>query len=225
MSTPVPVFPLNVPLLPGCQMPLQIFEQRYLEMVANCMREQSGFVVALLKPGSERQEVIRREQNSDSPAPASTAPADTAPGSPAPPLPFYPVGTLARIVDFGQRDNGLLAITIAGEQRQALNHIRQAPGGLWLAECSPLSEFGDPHPVDLSQMNELLTQVLEVNNMRPLSEPESSPATVMNHLIMLMPFSAPLKQRLLECDGLDQRWQGLRQGLAELVAKAQHQSD
>ena len=47
----IPVFPLNTPLLPGCKMPLQIFEQRYLDMVSSCMKAGTGFVVALLEPG------------------------------------------------------------------------------------------------------------------------------------------------------------------------------
>ena len=57
----LPVFPLNSPLLPACKMPLQIFEKRYLDMVSQCLRTQTPFVVALLQPGAERHEVITPE--------------------------------------------------------------------------------------------------------------------------------------------------------------------
>jgi Lon protease-like protein len=39
----IPLFPLNVVLLPRRRMPLHIFEPRYREMVANCIREDSPF--------------------------------------------------------------------------------------------------------------------------------------------------------------------------------------
>jgi Lon protease-like protein len=35
----VPIFPLNTVLFPGGVLPLKIFEQRYMAMTAECMRE------------------------------------------------------------------------------------------------------------------------------------------------------------------------------------------
>jgi Lon protease-like protein len=47
----IPLFPLNVVLLPGADLPLHIFEPRYLEMVNRCLKEKSifGILLALSK--------------------------------------------------------------------------------------------------------------------------------------------------------------------------------
>jgi len=46
----IPLFPLNVVLLPGAELPLHIFEPRYREMVKNCLEEKSEFGMLLSLP-------------------------------------------------------------------------------------------------------------------------------------------------------------------------------
>lgn len=46
----IPLFPLNVVLLPGAELPLHIFEPRYREMVNRCRREHSEFGMLLSMP-------------------------------------------------------------------------------------------------------------------------------------------------------------------------------
>jgi ATP-dependent Lon protease len=46
----IPLFPLNVVLLPGADLPLHIFEPRYLEMVNRCLKEKSMFGMLLALP-------------------------------------------------------------------------------------------------------------------------------------------------------------------------------
>ncbi|MEE2730906.1 MAG: LON peptidase substrate-binding domain-containing protein [Pseudomonadota bacterium] len=200
MSTPaIPVFPLNTPLLPGCRLPLQIFEKRYLDMVAWCMKHDQGFVVTLLQPGSERREVIHPHQE------------------PVTSTPFFNIGTLARIVDFGQLENGLLAITIAGGPRIELTDIAQQADGLWKGTAQPLAEFGEAGDTDLESMRELLQQVLLVHGLQEEAPAALSAEQVMNYLIMLLPISATEKQSLITRDDHAQRWQGLKQAVMELV--------
>ncbi|MBY0504822.1 MAG: LON peptidase substrate-binding domain-containing protein [Bryobacteraceae bacterium] len=43
----IPLFPLNVVLLPGTQLPLHIFEERYKEMIGEAIRDQSVFGIVL----------------------------------------------------------------------------------------------------------------------------------------------------------------------------------
>lgn len=43
----IPLFPLDVVLLPGADLPLHIFEPRYREMVKQCLEEKSKFGVLL----------------------------------------------------------------------------------------------------------------------------------------------------------------------------------
>src|SRR5260370_11015458 len=46
----IPLFPLNVVLLPGAELPLHIFERRYRAMVKNCLEEKSEFGILLSLP-------------------------------------------------------------------------------------------------------------------------------------------------------------------------------
>jgi Lon protease-like protein len=108
--TELPLFPLSAVLLPGGRMPLQIFEQRYLDLVRESMRNDSPFGMIWIRRGSE---VARR-------------------GRAAPELGDY--GTCARIVDWDQLPNGLLGITIAGGERFDLYHTGVRSNGLVTGE-------------------------------------------------------------------------------------------
>jgi Lon protease-like protein len=46
----IPLFPLNVVLLPGAILPLHIFERRYRQMVRQCIDEKCEFGVLLAQP-------------------------------------------------------------------------------------------------------------------------------------------------------------------------------
>jgi hypothetical protein len=96
----LPLFPLGTVLMPGGPLMLRIFESRYVDMIGRCMREDSGFVVVLIQRGGE------------------TGPAA-----------FHEVGTLAKIVDWHQYDDGILGITALGQSRvRIVESHRQADG-------------------------------------------------------------------------------------------------
>lgn len=67
----IPLFPLNVVLLPGADLPLHIFEPRYLEMVSRCLKDKSEFGILLALPKgvarvgctAEIMEVLKRESD------------------------------------------------------------------------------------------------------------------------------------------------------------------
>src|SRR5437899_528101 len=46
----IPLFPLNVVLLPGAELPLHIFEPRYRAMIKECLKEKSEFGMLLSLP-------------------------------------------------------------------------------------------------------------------------------------------------------------------------------
>ena len=85
----IPLFPLNTVLFPNGHLPLRIFEPRYLEMVSDCMKTNSGFGICLIKSGEETGTV-----------------ADT-----------HDIGTLCEISYFNTHSDGLLGITASGKQR------------------------------------------------------------------------------------------------------------
>ena len=99
----IALFPLSSVLLPAGRLSLQIFEQRYLDLVARCMRESEGFGVVWLQQGSE----------------VSGGTLD------APNVGEY--GTYARIVDWDQLPNGLLGILIEGQQRFDVQSVWREP--------------------------------------------------------------------------------------------------
>jgi len=49
----IPLFPLNTVLFPGSLLPLKIFEQRYLDMAAACLKDNAPFGICLIEKGSE----------------------------------------------------------------------------------------------------------------------------------------------------------------------------
>jgi Lon protease-like protein len=55
MAEPIPLamFPLESALLPGEELPLQIFELRYIALVADCMRSNRRFGVVMISRGRE----------------------------------------------------------------------------------------------------------------------------------------------------------------------------
>ncbi len=50
----IPLFPLNVVLMPGTPMPLHIFEERYKQMVDECLENGSEFGMVLADEGGTR---------------------------------------------------------------------------------------------------------------------------------------------------------------------------
>jgi Lon protease-like protein len=49
----LPLFPLNTVLFPGGLLPLKVFETRYVDMVRDCMKNDTPFGVVLIKSGQE----------------------------------------------------------------------------------------------------------------------------------------------------------------------------
>ena len=113
----IPLFPLNIVLFPGGPLPLRIFETRYLDMVRNCMRSSTSFGVVLIRSGGE------------------IGPAET-----------YDVGTMAKIVDFHQLQDGLLGLSCIGEERFRIHSRRSQPDGLNVAEVERIAAE-EPVPV------------------------------------------------------------------------------
>lgn len=169
----VPLFPLSATVLPGGRIPLQLFEPRYLDMLARCMREDRGFVVVLLREGQET-------------------------GSRAT---FYDIGTYVRIVDFQQMENGLLGITAEGHAKVAVIRSWQAPDGLHLGDAQVLPEEDRvPVPVQFAELATVLRALLRhpvVNSLAMRVDFESA-RDVGWRLIELLPLDPPEKQRLLE---------------------------
>lgn len=180
--TEIPLFPLSAALMPYGHMPLQIFEQRYLDMVANCMRSGTGFGVVWLRKGSE----------------ASAMGIDT------PDIGDY--GTHARITDFDQLPNGLLGITIRGEARFDVAEVWREPSGLVCANVA-MEPVLAPAPMQEGWRSlEVVLRGLEshpyVQRMNLEIDYENA-WEVAYTLVQLLPFEDSIKYELLGMTSLE----------------------
>ena len=53
MAFELPLFPLQTVLFPGMPLVLQVFEQRYRQMIGECLRDDQPFGVVLIREGEE----------------------------------------------------------------------------------------------------------------------------------------------------------------------------
>ncbi len=85
----LPIFPLNTVLFPGIPMPLRIFEERYLRMLADRTPNDPAFAIALIESGQEVG------------------------GSPK----FHDIGTTARLVSINALSTSRVDIVVVGDRR------------------------------------------------------------------------------------------------------------
>lgn len=93
----LPLFPLNLVLFPGMDLPLHIFEERYRDMIGECLEKDAPFGVVLIKEGPEV-------------------------GAPAEP---ERIGTSTRILRSELLDQGRMNIMTKGQQRFEIEEIIQ----------------------------------------------------------------------------------------------------
>ena len=172
----IPLFPLKTVLLPGNPLGLKIFESRYLDMIADCMRDDGVFGVVLIDRGEE-----------------TSAEAE-----------IYSIGTTARVTDWEHRNDGLLGITALGLQRFEILQHRSEPNGLLRAEVRLLEDDGSGEiPEQYRYMLDLLDHISAQTGQQREQEPCF--ASVLYQLIYLLPIEVPLKQRLLEIPACSDR--------------------
>jgi len=90
----IPIFPLKSIILPGGQFPLRIFERRYLDMIRDSLKTNSGFVIALTKKDADYISSV------------------------------HDYACYVEIVDWSQLDGGLLGITVEGKSLVTLSNCK-----------------------------------------------------------------------------------------------------
>ncbi len=173
-SMTIPLFPLHTVLFPQGLLPLRIFEPRYLGMVSQCLRENSGFGVCLIQQGSEVGQA-----------------AET-----------YPIGTLANIINFDQRADGLLGIDVMGQQRfrvlqTHVNNNQLIEAQIELIDNEP--EYPLPNEYqNLAVFLEEFINQLDDFYKNQLGQHYTQASWVGQRLAELLPFALPLRQTFLE---------------------------
>jgi len=171
VSDTLPLFPLKTVLFPGGPLALRVFEPRYLDMVAYCLRGSNRFGVVAIREGEEVGAAS-----------------------------LYEVGTTAEIVDWHQEEDGLLGILAIGRQMFRLGATSRQPDGLYMGEFELLANepplILPPEHVPLVA---LLKRVLGSLPLYRGIEPSFNNAVwVAARLVEVLPLGLALKQALLE---------------------------
>ena len=182
-DTELPLFPLPTVLFPDGLLCLKVFEARYLDLMADCLRERRPFGVVLLRSGT----------------------AGTRAGTPAAaPLDLEATGTRAELIDVDAEQAGILLVRCRGAQRFVIRSRRQRTDGLWLAQTEPVPDdevVAPPYAlVDSARGLAAAINTLEARNDRPFLEPYrfDDAGWVANRWCEILPISARAKHKLME---------------------------
>jgi len=168
-----PIFPLRTILFPDSRLPLRIFEPRYIDMVSKCMKETTEFGV-----------VLSRESNE--PKMFET----------------YNIGTMAKIIDWEQSNDGLLGITTIGTNKFKLLGMNKQEDGLNIGNVEITEREDDFKPTEnFSNLVSLLKAILDDINLYNEDEKKFESASwVSFRFAEILPLKLEDKQKCLEID-------------------------
>lgn len=176
----IPLFPLNAVLFPGGALPLRIFEPRYLDMISECMKTEGKIGVVLIEKGKE----------------AGLAAIS------------HEVGTVSYISYFHKRSDGMLGITLTGEQRFQIISTDIKPNQLTVAEVEILPNIEkEKSEYNSEQLVSLLKQIIA--QLEPpyttMKKYYDDLDWVSGRLIELLPLDLNDKQNMLIMTDVDER--------------------
>ena len=178
---PLPLFPLQSVLFPGALLGLKVFEARYLDLIADCMRTQRPFGVICLRQGTEadRGAAVQLEN----------------------------VGVLAHIEEVDAEQPGILRVRCIGGARFRLQGApTQRDNGLWVAAVEPIDAdpLRLPGPAVLQTVSALAEAIrkLQVQDQLPFAPPYKldDAGWVANRWCELLPVPLAAKQKLMELE-------------------------
>jgi Lon protease-like protein len=184
----IPVFPLpGALLLPRGQMPLNIFEPRYLAMIDDALRD-GHRLIGMIQPDATH--------SSDSERPA-----------------LFKVGCVGRITQFAESGDGRYILELTGVSR--FNIVEELDVATPYRQCQVdyfpfVDDFtarkGEDE-VDRAALLAVLTDFLKANNLKvDWDGIESAPnEALVNALAMMSPYGAAEKQAMLEAPDLKTR--------------------
>ena len=185
----IAVFPLpGALLLPRGQMPLNIFEPRYLAMIDDAFRD-GHRIIGMIQP-----DVVHSQKNEDNPK-------------------LFRVGCAGRITQLAETGDGRYVLELTGisrfkvvEELTVLTAYRQCKVDFFSYADDFVARKGEEE-VDRQALLEVLTDFLEANNLKVDWEGiESAPnEELVNALAMMSPYGPAEKQAMLEAQNLKTR--------------------
>ena len=188
----LPLFPLSTVLFPGCVLDLQVFEARYLDMIARCMKQGTGFGVVCILEGSETGDI---EPD------------------------IAGIGCEARVSDFQKQENGLLGIRVEGGRRFEVLNTELQRDNLLVADVHWLDEIPEQ---PLQEEDQDLLALLKALAEHPMvaalnmNTEVTGQQSLANQLAYLLPFAEEDKVDLLQVDDPQQRLDGIQALLEEM---------
>lgn len=185
---PLPLFPLQSVLFPGGLLNLKVFEARYLDLVAACLREQRSFGVVCLRQGAEV-------------------------GADA--VSFEDIGVVAGVLDVDSTQAGILQVRCQGRERfRIVGTARQQEDGLWLAtryETLPADDVELPAAEVHASVAALARAIARLRSQgtMPFLEPLRLDNTgwVANRWCEILPIPLAAKQKLMALESPSARLQ------------------
>jgi Lon protease-like protein len=190
-NTWLPLFPLNIVLFPGGVLPLKVFETRYIDMVRDCMKDETPFGVVLIKSGTEVGAAAEPEA----------------------------VGSLAHIVQWDMENLGVLLLRTHGGQRFRILETRALSDHRLEAMVDMLPEdvvtpINDIH-VGCAETLKIVIDDIDAKGRAEQGYGFVSPVTpstkfddagwVANRWCEILPISLKARQKLLELDDAQSR--------------------
>lgn len=184
----IPVFPLTgALLLPRGQMPLNIFEPRYLAMIDDALRD-GHRLIGMIQPDAAHSD------SRETPA-------------------LFNIGCAGRITQFGETGDGRYMLELTGISRfRIVDELSVAtPYRQCRVDYFPFIDDFTARKgedlVDRSEVLRVLSDFLKANNLKvDWDGIERAPnEALVNALAMMSPYGAPEKQALLEAPNLKAR--------------------
>ncbi len=179
----LPLFPLSTVLFPGGELPLRIFEVRYLDLMDKCEKAGAPFGVVGLRQGSEVQVAGAPDEQLEA------------------------VGTLAHIKALERTQAGLLHVKCQGSRRFRIDRQQRLKHGLWVADVTFLANDAAVNvPEDLQDTAHALQQLRATLHERgAIGSDDDATAYgdcgwVSNRWCELLPLPAEVKQQLMALD-------------------------
>lgn len=176
----IPLFPLNSVIFPKGRISLQIFESRYVDLIRQCLREQSGFGIVLIEEGSEVAQAGEK-------------------------LDIHRVGTYTEVVDWNELPNGLLGITAEGKRTFSINESWREKNNLCRADVTFRPEDSvDAEPIEVGDEFQDYVELLKGLASHPMVDDLNLEISFENLreiawcLAELLPVSNREKQAILE---------------------------
>ena len=177
--TELPLFPLQTVLFPGGLLSLKVFEARYLDLAATCLRERRPFGVVALRQGHE----VR--QGDDTTV-------------------LEEIGVVAELLEVDSAQPGILHLRCRGTQRFRIVSTRQQPDGLWvgMVEMLPDDEVLAPVETMHETVRGLANAIasLKAQGAEPFDAPYHFEwaGWVANRWCEILPIPLAAKQKLME---------------------------